>query len=63
MIKDPKRYREHSERERAKFLRGLTYRQSARLLEALISSRLVLELRFAEDDAPRALSRHTHAKR
>ena len=61
MIKNPKRYRKQHERERARFLQRLTYHDSARLLEVLISSRLVHELHFSDDDHPRALARRFHA--
>ena len=60
MIKDPKRYREQSERERIRSLQRLTYRQSAKLVEALMASRLIYELRMRDDDRPRALARQFH---
>ncbi|MDP3723412.1 MAG: hypothetical protein Q8R91_07955 [Candidatus Omnitrophota bacterium] len=63
MITDPKRYREKSERQRVLLLQQLTYRQSARLVEVLISSRLIRGLHYSEDDRPRALARRFHAHR
>lgn len=60
MIKDPKRYREHSERERIRALQRLTYRESAKLVEALMASRMIYELRLTDDDRPRALARQFH---
>lgn len=56
MVKSPKRYARQSARQRAERLHALTDRQGALLLEQLLRSRLAFELRFADDDHPRALS-------
>ena len=61
MIKHPKRYRQQSERQRVRLLRQLTDGQSARLVEALVSSSLIREFHFSEDDHPRALAKCFHA--
>lgn len=63
MIKDPKRYRAWSERERAMRLRRLSYIQSAKRVEALLRLQLIHELHFAEDDHPVALDRTVYGKR
>lgn len=55
MIKNPKRYREQSERERAKQLRKLTYRKSIQMAEDLMSCGLLEQLNVREADRPVAL--------
>lgn len=55
MIKDPKRYRERSEREWASFLRGLTYAESLRMAESLLSCGLLEQLQLRAADRPVAL--------
>ena len=63
MIKDPKRYRQTEERQHAQWLRRLTYAQSARLLDTLLTSRLIHELRFGDDDHPVAFKRSGYDRR
>ena len=60
MIKNPKRYLKQSEQERVRWLSRLTYARSARLVEALLASRLIQDLHFAKDDQPTSLARTLH---
>ena len=50
MIKNPKQYLIESERERAKYLQGLTYEESAVITEQMLSSKLLRQLKFSDDD-------------
>lgn len=62
MIKDPKRYREHTEREWIVFLRGLTYEESLRMVEALLSCRLLEQVQLRDEDRPLALRYLLHGR-
>ena len=62
MIKNPKQYREQSERERARFLRQLTYAQSIRIVEDLLSCGLLEQVRLRHADRPVALSYLLHGR-
>ena len=56
MIKNPKKYLEISEKERKKFLEKLTYKESASITEAMMSSKMLLELKYkSKRHQPRAL--------
>ncbi|MEK7449226.1 MAG: hypothetical protein AAB019_07050 [Planctomycetota bacterium] len=63
MIKNPKKYREESEKERAEYLRNLTYEQSARIMEMFITSRFGLELNFSKEPPPYNLINYIKVKR
>ena len=56
MIKNPKQYLIESERERAEYLQGLTYKESAVITEQMLSSKLLRQLKFSDDDHPYALA-------
>lgn len=45
MIKNPGKYLEISEKEREEYLRKLTYKESAAMTEALMSSKMLLEMK------------------
>ncbi|HLD78403.1 MAG TPA: hypothetical protein VJB16_05230 [archaeon] len=62
MIKDRQRYAEESEREWKQFLRRLTYAESIRMTEELLSCGLLEQVRLREDDAPISLSRLLHGR-
>lgn len=62
MIRDPKRYREQSERERTQFLLELTYRESIRMTEDLLSCGLLEQLQLREGDRPVALHNFLHGR-
>lgn len=49
MIKNPKEYREESEREREKYLRTLTLLRSVQIMESLLDSELIDSLSFSSD--------------
>ena len=55
MIKNPKQYLIKSERERAEYLQGLTYKESAAITEQMLSSKLLSQFKFGDDDHPCAL--------
>ena len=56
MIKNPRKFIAYSESERRKRLQRLTYLQSARITEAMISSSSLLrKMHFKDDDHPIAL--------
>ncbi len=54
MIKNPGKYLEISEKERNEYLEKLTYKESATITEAMMSSKMLLELKFKRHH-PRAL--------
>ena len=56
MIKNPKQYLIESEQERAEYLQGLTYEESAVITEQMLSSKLLRQLKFSDDDHPYALA-------
>ncbi|MBU0478248.1 hypothetical protein KKC91_06745 [bacterium] len=56
MIKNPEQYLIESERERAEYLQGLTYEESAFITEQMLSSKLLRQLKFSDDDRPYALA-------
>ena len=62
MIRHPQRYRQQSEREWAQFLRGLTYGDSIRMAEELLSSGLLEQVQLRETDHPVALRRLLHGR-
>ena len=62
MIKDPQRYRQQAERDWVRFLRGLTYVQSVRMTEALLSCGLLEQVRLRAADHPVALRRLLHGR-
>ncbi|PIU65338.1 MAG: hypothetical protein COS84_07050 [Armatimonadetes bacterium CG07_land_8_20_14_0_80_40_9] len=49
MIKNPKEYREESERERKEYLRALTLLRSIQIMESLLDSELIDSLSFSSD--------------
>jgi hypothetical protein len=56
MIKNPKKYLERSEKERREYLEKLTYEKSAAITEAMMSSKMLLGLKFkSKRHHPRAL--------
>ena len=56
MSKNPKEFLKYSESERHKSLQQLTYLQSSRITEAMLSSSSLLrKMRFKDDDHPIAL--------
>ena len=56
MIKNPGKYLEISEKERNEYLEKLTYKESATITEAMMSSKMLLELKFeSKRHYPRAL--------
>lgn len=57
MIKNIKKYILDSEKEREMFLKKMTYRQSSKILESIMSSKILLEMHFVDDDNPISLSR------
>lgn len=59
MIKNTKKYLKVSEKERKEYLKKLTYKESAAITEAMMSSKMLLELRFkSKKGRPRALSKN-----
>ena len=62
MIKNPERYRKVSERDRARFLRALTYAESIRMTEELLSSGLLEQVRLRKADHPVALRQLLHGR-
>lgn len=56
MIKNPKKYLIESEQERARYLQSLTYEESAAITEEMLSSKLLKQLKFSDDDYPCALA-------
>lgn len=48
MIKNPQEYREESERERREYLRRLTIKESAEIIESLVDEELIRELKFSD---------------
>lgn len=48
MIKNPERYRKESERERRSYLRKLTLKQSAEIIEFLLDDELIRTLNFSD---------------
>jgi hypothetical protein len=63
MIKDPKLYREMSERERQATLQEMTMEQSIAIAEALLTSELMAVAKFPDDDHPRSLAIQLKLKR
>lgn len=57
MIKDPKRYRVQSQREWIASLRALTYQESIRMTEELLSCGLLEQVQLRAEDHPVALRR------
>jgi len=55
MIKNLKKYWEKNERERAKFLRNLTYEESARMMESLLSSGIFSDIEYPPRPLPVSL--------
>jgi hypothetical protein len=56
MIKDPGKYLKINEKERNEYLEKLTYKESAAITEAMMSSKMLLELKFkSKRHHPRAL--------
>lgn len=56
MIKDPEKYLKISERERKRGLKKLTYKESASITEAMMSSKILTELKSgSKKKHPRAL--------
>jgi len=55
MIKNPKQYLKESEQEKAKYLQGLSYEESAAITKQMLSSKLLTQLKFSDDDHPHAL--------
>lgn len=56
MIKDPEKYLRISERERKRVLKKLTYKESASITEAMMSSKILTELKSgSKKKHPRAL--------
>ena len=56
MIKNPKKYLEISEKERCEYLQKLTYKESAAITEAMMSSKILSDLMFeSKKRRPRAL--------
>lgn len=63
MIKNSKEFVSFSEAQRRKDLKHLTYRQSARLTEAMLSSVLLRKMNFKDDDHPIALFKQVQLKK
>ncbi|MBU1261930.1 hypothetical protein KKG61_07665 [bacterium] len=55
MIKNPKQYLIESERERQEYLQFITYDESAAITEGMLSSKMLRQFKFS-DDNPCALS-------
>ena len=55
MIKNIKKFSKQVENERLNYLRRLTLKDSRRILEGLLSSSLILKMKFTDDDHPVAL--------
>ncbi|MGR3303255.1 MAG: hypothetical protein ACUZ8I_12230 [Candidatus Scalindua sp.] len=56
MIKDPKKYLKISESERKRYLKKLTYKESAAITEAMMSSMILRDLKSSsKKQYPRAL--------
>ncbi len=56
MIKNPGKYLEIDEKERKEYLEKLTYKESAAITEAMMSSKMLLELKLeSSKHHPRAL--------
>lgn len=62
MIKNPQQHREWNEREWMKFLRGLTYAESIRMAEDLLSCGLLEQVQLREADHPVALRYLLHGR-
>jgi len=48
MIKNPEKYRRESEKERREYLRKLTIKESAQILEFLLDDELIKALKFSD---------------
>jgi len=48
MIKNPEKYKKESEKERREYLRKLTIRESAEILEFLLDDELIRALKFSD---------------
>lgn len=48
MIKDPEKYKKESERERREYLRKLTLKKSAEIMEFLQDDELIKALKFSD---------------
>lgn len=48
MIKNPQEYRKESERERREYLRRLTIKESAEIIESLVDEELISALKFSD---------------
>jgi len=56
MIKDPEKYLKISEKERKRDLKKLTYKESVAITEAMMSSKILTELKStSKKEHPRAL--------
>ena len=62
MITDPIRYREESQREWVRFLRGLTDADSVRMTEELLSCGLLEQVELRQADHPVALRYLLHGR-
>jgi hypothetical protein len=62
MIQHPNRFRTQRERERAAFLRRLTYAESVRMTEELLSCGLLEQVGLREADHPVALRHLLHGR-
>ena len=62
MIKNPKLFLKEEEEMRAAFLQSLTYPKSAVIMQALLSSKLILKMHFSDDDHPVALYKSVKRK-
>ena len=62
MINNINKYLRDTENERKIFLQRLTYKKSARILEELLSSELLLKMHFSDDDHPISLWKQVELK-
>lgn len=55
MIKNLKKFSKEDEKRRLNYLRRLSLKDSCRIVEEILSSALMLKMKFADDDRPVAL--------
>lgn len=55
MVKNVKRYGNTGEKERLKYLKSLSLRKAARIMETLLRSRIWQEMFYKHDDHPTSI--------
>ena len=57
MIKNIKKFSKEERKRHLSYLRRLSLKDSCRIVEAILSSSLMLKMKFSDDDQPVALSK------